>query len=177
MHRTIAVALALAAAPLHAQPSAAERMATPPLSGFVEGFAQANPDQSIREEIPAGEAVERWTRMVTTQRFTGLAERISPVGYLANILGHVPGSCPGAQTTRPVVLTVSGRQAAQFEVDCPRNAGGQPETFILLAVAGARDMHVKQVAWRGGTTPKGLAWGREFLAKVALCRSDAPCRR
>jgi hypothetical protein len=65
---------------------------------------------------------------------------------------------------------VSGRSAAQVQVDCPRSAGGRPETFILLAIAGpSGDMHVKQVAWRGGTTPQGLAWARSFLAGVGLC--------
>jgi hypothetical protein len=177
MIRTALAALAFLPAAAAAAPptDAAERLVAPPLPGFVEGFARANAQQSIREEIPKGETVEAWTRMVTTQRFVGLAERASPLEYAGNILGNVPRSCPGAHATTPVTLTVSGRPAVQFQVDCPHSDGGRPETFILLAVAGASDMHVKQVAWRG--VPPAPAWGRAFLAKVMLCATAAPCRR
>jgi hypothetical protein len=172
MNRMLGAALVLVAA----QSGPAEQLASPPLPGFVEGFAKANAAQSIREEVPSGETVEAWTRMVTTQRFTGLAERATPLDYAGDILANVPRSCPGARTSRPAALTVSGRPAVQFQVDCP-NSGGRPETFILLAVAGRSDMHVKQVAWRGGTTPATLAWGRGFLAQVRLCGPGATCRR
>jgi hypothetical protein len=177
MKRIVAVALAVAALPIAAQPETAERLVSPPLPGFVVGFDRANAEQSIREEVQEGETVEAWSRMVTTQRFTGLAARATPREYAGNILGHVPQSCPGARSSPPQGLTVSGRPAAQFQVDCPRSAGGRPETFILLAVAGRSDMHVKQVAWRGSISPQALAWGRAFLAKVALCGPGESCRR
>ena len=177
MNRRLAVAVALAAGLTGAQTAAVEQLVAPPLAGFVEGFARANAGQSIREEVPRGETVESWTRMVTTQRLTGLAARATPLEYAGNILGHVPRSCPGARVGRPASLTVSGRAAVQFQVDCPRNAGGTAETFILLAVAGRRDMHVKQVAWRGRIGPKDLAWGRAFLAGVKLCGPEGGCRR
>ena len=176
MKRNLASALAFAAAPLAAQTAQGERLVSPSLPGFVEGFARANAEQSIREEVPRGETVEAWSRMVTTQRFTGLAERATPLAYAGNILSHVPQSCPGARASKPVSLTVSGHAAVRFQVDCPRNARGQAETFMLLAIAGRSDMHVKQVAWRGGTTPQALAWGRDILARTALCGPQAACR-
>lgn len=181
MIRMIAAATGLIAVlgggALAAQTTATERLVSPPLPGFVAAFDKANAEQSIREEIPKGETLDRWTRMITTQRFTGLAARATPSEYAGNILGHVPQSCPGAKTSRPTSLTVSGRPAVQFQVDCPSSAGGKPETFILLAIAGTSDMHVKQVAWRGGFTPQALGWGRDFLAKVALCGQGATCKR
>ncbi|MET0179306.1 MAG: hypothetical protein ABW194_02340 [Novosphingobium sp.] len=177
MRWTIVAGLVLAAAPLHAQPGGAERLTAPPLPGFVEGFAATNTERSIREEVPTGETVEAWRRMVTTQRFTGLAARGSPLVYAGNILSHVPKSCPGARTSKPVRLTVSGRPGVQFEVDCPGSARAQRERFVMLAIAGQSDMHVKQVAWRGTVTAKDLEWGHDFLAKVALCGPGATCRR
>lgn len=169
------VALPLAAAAPHlaaatAQPAGQERLAAPALPGFVVGYSAANAQQSIREEIPRGETVEAWSRMVTAQRFIGTARAATPEVYAHNTTAGIPRACPGARVSPVTSLRVSGRAAAQFQVDCPHSAGGRPESFILLAVAGpSGDMHVVQVAWRGGTTPQGLAWGRSFLAGVALC--------
>lgn len=167
-------ALALAA-PAVAQPGG-ERLASPALPGFTVGYQAANAQQSIREEIPRGETMQRWSRMVTTQWFAGLAARATPAQYAQNILAALPRQCPGAKVSPLASLTVSGRPAVRFQVDCPLGSG---ETFILLAVAGQRDMHVKQVAWRGGTTPAGLQWGRALLAGTVLCGAgsrEAACR-
>ena len=179
MHRasfsaTFAVMLAAAAVPAPAQP-AGERLAAPPLAGFVQGYQAGNADQSIREEIPRGEKVQRWSRMVTTQRFTGLAARTTPAAYARTIIRGVPAACPAAGVSPIANLTVSQRPAARFQVDCPRNQAGQAETFILLAIAGQSDMHVKQVAFRGPVAPGDLAWARGFLAAVTLCRGTG-CR-
>lgn len=164
-----ATSLAVGAA-AGAQAAGQERLAAPALPGFVVGYSAANARQSIREEVPRGETAQAWTRMVTTQRFAGTARGATPEIYARNTMAGIPRACPGARVSPVTSLRVSGRPAAQFQVDCPRSAGGRPETFILLAVAGpGGDMHVKQVAWRGGVTPQGLAWGRNFLAGVALC--------
>jgi hypothetical protein len=165
-----AITLAAAAPPLAAQPAGQEHLAAPALPGFIVGYTAANAQQSIREEVPRGETAGAWSRMVTTQRFGGTARAGTPEVYARNTSAGIPRACPGARVSPIASLRVSGRAAAQFQVDCPHSAGGRPETFILLAVAGpGGDMHVKQVAWRGGTTPQGLAWGRSFLAGVALC--------
>lgn len=163
-----------------AQPVAREDLVAPALPGFVVGHEVGNERGGIREEIPRGETVQAWTRMVTTQRFTGLARIKPPTVYVRDSLAGLPAACPGARVSPIVALRVSAAPAARVQVDCPRSAGGRPETFILLAVAGpSGTMHVKQVAWRGGTTPQGLAWGQSFLAGVALCTaaSRAPACR
>lgn len=149
---------------------AAERLASPPLPQFVVGYQAGNAEQSIREEVPRGETVQAWSRMVTTQRFTGLAARATPAQYAGNILAALPRSCPSAQRPPVASLTVSGRPAVRFEVDCPAAPGRQREMFILLAIAGRSDMHVKQVAFRGNPTPQNLAWGRGFLSSTVLCQ-------
>ena len=170
MVRSVMAIVALLAATGAAAQAAGERLVSPALSGFVVGYNAANAAQSIREEVPRGETVEAWSRMVTTQRFAGLARRATPEAYAGNILAGLRQACPTARVSPLARLPVSGRPAVRFQADCPHSAGGRPETFILLAVAGpSGDMHVKQVAWRGGTTPQGLAWGRGFLAGTTLC--------
>ncbi|MGE3692650.1 MAG: hypothetical protein AB7F98_14855 [Novosphingobium sp.] len=176
MRMKLLAGLALIAA-ASALAQSAERLVSPPLAGFTVGYERANAQQSIREEVPRGETVDRWTRMVTTQWFSGLAARTTPAQYAQNILGALPRQCPGAKASPVANVTVSGRPAVRFQVDCPTGGG---ETFILLAISGTRDMHVKQVAWRGPTTPAGLQWGRGFLAATVLCRAgrrEAVCHR
>jgi hypothetical protein len=152
----------LAASAAMAQGAATERLVSPALPGFVTGHSAANAQQSILEQVPAGESVQAWSRMVTTQRYGGLARRASVAQYVANVRAAVPNACPGAALSPVESLTISGRPAARFQLDCPRN------------------IHVKQVAWRGGTTSAGLAWGRQFLAATTFCtpadRTPA-CRR
>jgi hypothetical protein len=165
-------AVPLLAAPLvaWAQPAGREELVGPALPGFVVGHDVGNERGSIREEIPRGETVEAWSRMVTSQRFAGLARIKPPMLYVRDSLAGLPRACPGARVSPIAAVRISGRSAARVQVDCPRGAGGRPESFMLLAVAGpSGDMHVKQVAWRGGTTPQTLAWGRSFLAGVMLC--------
>jgi hypothetical protein len=164
----LASTLALGAS---AQTLRGERLVAPRLDGWTIGYYRSNEQQSIREEVPRGQTVENWQRMVTTQRFTGLAARTSPAAYARDILGNVPASCPGARISPIKNAPVSGRPAVRFRVDCPSNpeAQGKPETFILMAVAGTADMHVKQVAFRGGLGLADLPWAERFLSGVAFC--------
>lgn len=149
-----------------------EELVAPPLPGFVVGFEQGNERGGIREEIPRGETVQAWTRMVTTQRFAGVALRASPQVYIRNSMAGLPRSCPGAKMSAVDGLVISRRPAARVMVDCPRNAQGSPEAFIMLAIAGpSGDMHVKQVAWRRRPTGQDLTWAAGFLGGVALCTS------
>lgn len=161
--------LATISAGAGAQPAAGERLASPALAGFKVGYTAANTERSIREEVPASETVERWSRMVTTQRFVGLAQRTTPAAYARTIVGQLAQACPGARTSPIASITVSGRPASRLQVDCPGSAAGQSETFIMLAIAGRTDMHVKQVAWRGRVVPTDLAWGGSFLSQTVLC--------
>ena len=110
--------------------------------------------------------------MVTTQRFIGLAQRTTPAAYAQSVLAPLPRACPGAAISPVANLTIAGRPAVRFQVDCPHSVGERPESFILLAVAGRSDMHVKQAAWRGGTTPATLNWGHQFIAGTVLCAAE-----
>lgn len=162
----VAIVLLAGAAPA----PAGEHLAQASLPGFVEGYTAANASQSIREEIPQGETVEVWTRMVTTQRFAGLADRASPSDYLGNVAAGMARACPGGRTTPIASRSVAGRPGAIMRADCPFLAStSKPETFIILAIPGAHDMHVRQVAFRRVPTKADLAWAETVLAGVRLC--------
>ena len=144
---------------------AMEALARPPVPGFIKGYQVARNGNSILEQVPAGENVEHWTRMVTTQRFAAIAASTSANEFLQIMIDGLSGACPGA---RIAYRRASGR-VAQMRVDCPLNPKtGLPETFFAKAIAGSSDMHVAQVAFR--QVPKGadVAWAERYLAGVML---------
>ena len=168
----IAAALIGAATVSAAPPStAAETVGQAPLAGFVVGHRLERAGNLIEERVPAGENVNAWTRMVTVQRFAGIASRVSAVAYLENLRTNLlPQGCPGAVALPARAVTVSGRRAARLRADCPRNpATGLPETFLMLAIEGASDLHVAQVALRRVPSAADIAWAERQLASVVLC--------
>lgn len=157
------------AAPAAAQPSS-EWLAQGLLPGFSVGFRHAEGGSLIVEHVPTGETVQRWTRMVTIQRFAG---QIPLETWVAGFTGGLAENCPGAHYSRPVQLEIEGRPAVEFRGDCPRNpATGLPETFLLRAVSGATALHVAQVAFRRVPSDVDLAWARRHLGTVTLCTRD-----
>jgi hypothetical protein len=170
----MALAPAVAAAP-------AEWSGRPAAPGFVVGFEKANAEQSIVERVPAGESVERWTRMLTSQRFMGRASDPGPRQLLVNIQNLMENACPGGSTSEIVTMTISGRPAARMRSDCPLNPQtGLPETFFIIAFAGTDDLFAEQVAFRRVPTAADLAFGTKDLQAVRLCTAasrDAVCKR
>lgn len=151
-----------------------DRVVAPELERFVVGYEVANPRGAIREEVPEGESVKQWTRMVTTQRFAGLASLTTPANYVANIGRSVERACPGAKVGAIRSLTIAGppggRAAVRLTVDCPILAEtGLRETFVMEATAGTFDMLVKQVAFRGSHTADDIAWANAFLDGLTYC--------
>lgn len=172
MRRIVALLAMAGPLSLAASPAGADRLASPVLAGFVVGYEAANAEQSIREEVPAGETVQNWTRMVTTQRFGGAAARLTPAGLLGTIARSLAAACPGARTSQPITASLSGHATARFRADCPLLAQtGKPETFIILVVSDGEDLHAKQVAFRRDPTAADLQWAEEVLAAVTLCES------
>jgi hypothetical protein len=144
---------------------AIELLVRPPVPGFVVGFEAEKNGNLILEQVPAGESVEKWTRMVTTQRFAGVARRTDGNGFLQLMLNGLQGGCPGAK----VIYRRPAGKAAQMRVDCPRNPGtGLPETFFAKAIPGGSDMHVAQVAFRRVPSAQDVAWAERYLSFVSL---------
>lgn len=163
-----AILLVIAAS---ATPAAAERLEQASPAGFVSAFRNAANGSSVEEWVPRGETVQRWTRMITVQRFAGVAERASAADYVQTVAEGLPDSCPGAQVGAIGRLVISGQPAARVRVDCPRNPSTSlPETFFLLAIAGQSDMHVAQVAFRRVPTRADVDFARQQLESVQITR-------
>jgi len=158
----------------------AEWSARPAAPGFVIGFEKANAEQSIVERVPAGETVERWTRMLTSQRFVGRGRDPGPRGLLLNMQGLMGNACPGGSTSDIVSMTVSGRPAARMRSDCPLNPQtGLPETYFIVAFAGTNDLFAEQVAFRRVPTAADASFASRDLQQVRLCTSaskEAACK-
>jgi hypothetical protein len=145
-------------------------MHAPDLPGYRVAYEKANRNLLIREEVPKDQTVQRWSKMVTTQWFRKLGERLSPGEYAARMLADLPKACPGATASPVHTLKVAGYDAARIKVVCPSTANGMAESFFLLAVEGDNDMYVKQVAFRGEASAADFLWARKFLAGVMMCK-------
>ena len=147
-----------------------DRVIAPDLDRWVIGYEAHSATLAIREEVPEGESVKDWTRMVTTQRFGGLAALTTAENYVGNIARSVERKCPGAQVGPVRSLALAARPAVRVTIDCPVLAEtGKRETFVLEATAGTFDMLVKQVAFRGPHTPADMAWASRFLDALTYC--------
>jgi len=148
-----------------------------PAPGFVVGYDRANDQQSIVERIPAGENVDHWTRMLTSQRFMGRGQDPGPRGLLTNMQGLMKEACPDGGTTAIVDMTVSGRPAARMRADCPLNPQtGLPETYFIVAFAGASDLFAEQVAFRRVPSPADVQYATKMLQQVSLCRAGSKAK-
>jgi hypothetical protein len=144
---------------------AAEMLASPPSPGFITGYQVARDGNSIQEQVPTGENVEQWTRMITTQQFAGVAKRVDANGFLQLMIDGLSGACPGAK----VAYRRPAGPAAQMRIDCPLNPKtGLPETFFAKAMPGSADMYVAQVAFRRVPTASDASWAERYLAGVTL---------
>ncbi|UIJ46146.1 hypothetical protein LZK98_04125 [Sphingomonas cannabina] len=152
---------------------AGERLVWPKADGFVVAHQQDNGRTSIEEQVPKGETVEQWTRMITTLTFAG---PLDPAGFADRMAGLWSQSCPGAKAGAPV----SGARGVDIRIDCPLNPQtGKPETMFQRSVAGESKLYVLQVAFRLTPTKDQAAWAMAQLDRATLCRLDsveAACR-
>ena len=164
--RVAAAAFILSAAQARAQDSG-ETVALPDLPGLELGFEEARGGSYIREWVPRGETVQAWTRMVTLQRFAGFfANGGTLQSWAAAATSGIPASCPAARLDGPHFRAGE----VELRLDCPRSrATGQPETLIMRAMAGRRDLHVVQAAMRRTPSPADLVWARGVVAGATYC--------
>jgi len=169
------VASALAASTFAA--AGGEQIYAPALPNFIVGYEASDPQRggaAIREEVPKGETVEAWSRMVTTQRFGGLAQQISIYAFANGLARRMQASCPTATIVPPSTVILEGHVAARLEWSCPRlESTGKAETMLFIGFAVGRDVLIKQVAFRGPHGATDLDWGRSFLDRLRFCGGSA----
>lgn len=158
-----------------------ERIARPALPGFIIGFSGKQGAQSIVEQVPAGESVQGWTRMVTSQKFVDMLSGGVTAEMLATrVADSWMKACPGAQRGTLTTSHAGGYPEAEIRVDCPRNPQtGKPETMFLRAVTGASDGYSVQVAFRRVPSAADVGWATDYLAATHLCgpRAAVPACR
>ncbi|QJU56739.1 hypothetical protein HL653_02110 [Sphingomonas sp. AP4-R1] len=164
---TAALWIALQAAGAVPAPEA-EMLEAPLPSGFKIGFADKQSGQTIEERVPVRETVEAWSRMITVQRFSGLA-RIGPHAMLEKLGSLMIQACPGAIADPIEDASDGGHVTAAFRVTCPLNpATGKPETMLARAFAGDADIHLVQYAYRAIPSPKEASAATAYLGSVRL---------
>jgi hypothetical protein len=143
-------------------------------AGFIVGNAQSNAQMAITEEVPAGETVDRWTRMITSQFFAGLSKRTTPHAFLDGLKTGLAEGCGGAKTSAIDDSAFGEHPAARMRADCPLNPKtGQPESFWILVVAGPENFHVRQVAFRKVPDAADAAWATRLLMNAKWCAGAA----
>lgn len=158
---------ALAAAP------AGERLMAATPTGFVSAFSAQQGQMTIEERIPRGETVEHWSRMITVQRFAGIAQ-LGSRHLLERIADGLKQACPDGAATPIGDSVIDGRTVSTMRADCPLNPQtGKPETFFAKVFTGATDLYSVQFAFRSTPGAADIAAAQAYLSSVALCPGAA----
>ncbi len=152
-------------------------------SSFVLGFENVDGSNYIREVVPSGETVEKWTQMITVTGVKELAEQreVFPVTVASTIANGYQKSCPKtfSATSLPPPEVVGYRSFVAV-VGCGTVTGNGPErseAALIIAIKGESDFYTIQWAERGkaSAAPFALdtaAWEKRLadLGPIRLCR-------
>jgi hypothetical protein len=123
-------------------------------SNFVPGSEKANAANYIRESIPRGETINRWTQMITVTGAKGAAANsaISPALFAGYIADGFRKACP--ETFSAVSLgetEIAGHKGFAAVAGCGIvDTGGskRSETALIIAIRGESDYYTIQWAER-----------------------------
>jgi len=194
--RTLALtAMALAGGSLAlAQSAAAPRLATPVFSQLVvfslpPEFKSTKPTYEknsgsfyIREQVPEGESLANWSRMITLSGTRGLAANpnVTPQALLARMTLDFQRNCPDTfSSNAPGQQKIDGYDAYEVIVSCGRvQTDKQPYgvSAVMLSVKGTNDYYSLQWSERGHDTAQPPPidvgyWARQLgrLNPIRLC--------
>jgi len=136
----------------------------------------------IREQVPEGESLGKWSRMITLSGTRGLATNpnATPQAMLALMSADFQRNCPdNFSTAAPGPQKVDGYDAYEVIVSCGRVQSGKEsygESAIMLTVKGSNDYYTLQWTERGHdsaeTRPIDVAYWTKQLARlnpIRLC--------
>jgi hypothetical protein len=109
----------------------------------------------IREQVPDGETLGKWSRMITLTGARGLAANPSatPQAMLARMSADFRRNCPDSfSSAAPGPHKVDGYDAYQIIASCSRvqsDKDAYSESAIMLTVKGANDYYTLQWTERG----------------------------
>ena len=152
-------------------------------SNFVLGFENVDGSNYIREVIPSGETVDKWTQMITVTGAKELAQQreVYPVAVASTIANGYKKFCP--KSFAAMVLPapdVIGFKSFAAVVGCGNVTGDGParsEEALIIAIKGESDYYTIQWAARGPASegPPAFdkaAWEKRLadLDPIRLCR-------
>jgi hypothetical protein len=136
----------------------------------------------IREHVPSGESVDRWTQMITLTAAKDLASNpnATPRAFVSSLANGFRHHCPDTFATAELGEQAIGEhQGYAIVASCGHVQSGSQafsETAIMLAIRGAADMYSIQWARRGASSagPASLDtgyWSKQLerLRPIKLC--------
>src|SRR5215469_4550681 len=136
----------------------------------------------MREQVPEGETIDRWTRMIslTATRDLGANPSATPQAMLARMTAGFQRNCPDTfSSAAPGAQTVDGHEAYEVIASCGRVTAGKDtfsESAIMLAIRGSADLYTLQWTERGAQSSRPPAidtgyWTRQLarLQPIKLC--------
>ena len=109
----------------------------------------------IREQVPEGETLARWSRMLTLTGARGLAANpsVTPQAMLARMSADFRRNCPDSfASAAPGPQKVAGYDAYEIIVSCGRvgsDKAAYGESAVMLTVKGSNDYYTLQWTERG----------------------------
>ncbi len=156
---------------------AEEWLVWPHAEGFVVGHKETAVEGSIEEQVPAGETVENWSRMITSMRFPGAP---ATEQFTDDLAAGWKKACPGSRSVSQIVLA-DFRVTVEARMDCPRNPQtGKPETMFMRSIPGDDALYVLQIAFRHAPDAAEVRWAEAQLAAAVMCTAKSPrpaCKR
>jgi hypothetical protein len=136
----------------------------------------------LREQVPEGETLDRWTRMISLSGTRDLASNpnATPQAMLARMTAGFQRNCPDTfNSAAPGPQTIDGYPAYEVIVSCGHLQSGKDaysQSAIMVAVKGSADYYTLQWVERGRDSAHPLNvdvayWTRQFarLSPVKLC--------
>lgn len=152
-------------------------------SNFVLGFENADDSNYVREVVPNGETVNKWTQMITVTGAKELAQQrgVYPVAVASTIANGYKKFCPKSFAAMELPAPdVAGFKSFAAVVGCGTVTGdGSPrsEEALIIAIKGESDYYTIQWATRGAASDKPpafdkAAWEKRLadLGPIRLCR-------
>jgi hypothetical protein len=136
----------------------------------------------IREHVPDGESVDKWTQMITLTGAKDLAhnENATPRGFVSSLANAFKIHCPDSfATTELGPQAIGDHQGFAIIASCGHvQAASQAfsESALILAIKGSSDMYAIQWARRGASSNGPLKldngyWSKQLekLQPIKLC--------
>ena len=149
---------------------------------FVTGDEQGAGRFYIRELVPRGETVNRWTEMITVTGLQGAATapNLTPLRGLQTIASSFAKACPDTFNALPLGrLRIGTYDAVAAVLSCGTNLQlrtPRSETALIVSFRGRQDLYSLQWAVRGAPSSVELALHRaRWLKRLARLQPIRVC--